>query len=168
MSKYFSKVIDAQNALYRMCGFEINHLTAENESEEYSAHYYTLGNKHVRFRIAKQTPTKIGRFVTMWKRKPDGIISPYDILDQVDFFVINLMHESRVGQFVFPKSILVEKNIFSRNDKGGKRAIRVYSPWDEVNSTQAISTKKWQIQYFSDITSGNSIDIEKIKRLYST
>ena len=167
MSGTLKQVIDAQNSLYEICGFKVQNFIAENESAEYYAHSYSLEGKNVRFRIAKKTPTKTGWFVTMWKRNPDKIIAPYDSSDQVDLFVVNIIDQGKISQFVFPKSVLVEQNIFSRLSKGGKRAIRVYSPWDKTNNIQATKTKKWQIQYFVDITSKNSANIEKIKDLYT-
>lgn len=167
MSETFKKIIETQASVYNACGFKAVDFIAEAESEEYHAHYYTLENKRVRFRVSKRTPTKTGQFVTVWKRMPNGVIGPYDESDDVDFFVISLMHENQIGQFIFPKSVLVEKNIFSKNSKGGKRAIRVYSPWDTVSSTQAIRTKKWQTQFFTEITPGSLVDIEQVKTLYS-
>ena len=114
--KISNKVMDAQNVLYRLCGFKVNDLMPENESEEYCAHFYSIKNKNIRFRIAKKTPTKTGQFVTLWKRMPNGIIGPYDKSDSVDLFVINLAHKNKIGQFIFPKSILIEKNIFSKSN----------------------------------------------------
>ncbi len=167
MLDILKKVISAQNSLYDTCGFTVKNFSAENESEEYYAHSYLLGAKNIRFRIAKKTPTKTGWFVTMWKKNQNNIIAPYESSDQVDLFVINIVDQNRIGQFVFPKSILVEKNIFSTKAKEGKRAVRVYSPRDEANNAQALRTKKWQCEYFIDITSTNATSTEKIRDLYS-
>lgn len=160
------KTIEAQNAFYDICGFKVQNFIAENESTEYYAYSYLLGTKNVKFRIAKKTPTKTGWFVTMWKRNPSGIIAPYENTDLVDLFVINIVDKDKIGQFVFSKLVLVDKNIFSNKEQEGKRAIRVYAPWDEVNNTQALRTKKWQCEYFVDITSVNSAATQKIKNLY--
>jgi hypothetical protein len=159
-------VLDAQNYLYEICGLKVENFIAENESAEYYAHSYSLVSKNVRFRIAKRTPTKTGFFVTIWKRNSSKIIVPYDDYDDVDLFVINVVDRSKTGQFVFPKSILIEKNIISNEGKDGKRAIRVYSPWDKAENTQASRSKKWQCEYFADISSGNSDAIKRAKYLY--
>jgi hypothetical protein len=119
MLNILKQVIEAQNSLYDICGFKFKNFIAENESAEYYAHSYSLESKNVRFRIAKKTPTKTGWFVTMWKRNQDKIIAPYDNSDQVDLFVVNIIDQGKIGQFVFPKSVLVEKNIFSSRSKGG-------------------------------------------------
>ncbi len=157
----------AQSNLYAACDLKIENFLPEQESSEYYAHSFSLKSKNIRFRIAKKTPTKTGHFVTLWKRGADNIIAPYDQSDPVDFFVIAILDNGKIGQFILPKSILLSKNIFSENNKGGKRAIRVYSPWDKATSTQAIQTQKWQDQYFVDLTSKNPESIKKIKTLHS-
>lgn len=65
----------------------------------------------IRFRVAKITLKKIGYFVSIWKRIGNRPIQPYDLLDSVDFFVICVRKNGRFGQFVFPKSVLYEKDI---------------------------------------------------------
>ena len=118
------------------------------------------------FRQAKITPTKIGQFVTIWKRNIEkNIIEPFEVSDEIDLFVINVKNESQFGQFVFPKSILIEKGIFT-NKKKGKRAIRVYPIWDLTDSKQAIKTQKWQLDYFLDIPIDGSLNINRAKLLY--
>lgn len=167
MLDLLKKVIETQNSLYDTCGFKLHDFIAENESAEYYAYSYLLDTKNVKFRIAKKTKTKIGWFVTIWKRNLNGIIMPYESIDQIDLFVVNVVDANRIGQFVFPKSILIDKNILSTTEKEGKRAFRVYSPWDEVDNTQALRTKKWQCEYFVDITFLNSATAKKIRELYS-
>ena len=167
MLEILKKVIDAQNCLYDACDLKVANFLPEQESSKYHAHCYCLGIKNVRFRIAKKTPTKTGWFVTIWKRGADGIIAPYDQSDLVDFFVVGIVNHSKIGQFIFPKSVLLEKNIFSENGKGGKRAVRIYSPWDDTISSQAAKTKKWQGQYFIDLTLKNSKNITRMESLFS-
>ena len=154
--KTLDTVKNAQSKLYAECGIEIENFAPEKESSEYYAHTCLLKTKNILFRIAKKTPTKTGWFVTFWKRGFDNIIAPYDESDPVDFIVVAILKDNKIGQFIFPKSILLKKNIFSANNKGGKRAIRVYSPWDKTASAQAIKTQRWQDQYFVDLSSKNS------------
>jgi hypothetical protein len=160
-----SQVIAAQSSLYKACGFNFTAPVAELESQEYAARHYTVENKRIRFRIAKKTPTKTGQFVTMWRRMSDGKIGPYDQADEVDLFVINVVHEGRIGQFILPKPVLVARGIFSQNGKGGKRAMRVYAPWDAAENAQARKTKEWQVEYFIDITPGGVVDVTRVRGL---
>jgi hypothetical protein len=44
----------------------------ERESLEYAACSFKLNSMSVKFRVAKITPTKIGQFVTLWKRVSKG------------------------------------------------------------------------------------------------
>jgi hypothetical protein len=62
---------------------------------------------------------------------------------------------------------LFSKGVFSGNNKDGKRAIRVYPPWDVTTSKQAQQTQQWQLKYFLEIPAANEIDLTLAKRLYS-
>lgn len=125
-------------------------ITLEKESSEYGAATFTLESRHILFRVAKTTPTKTGQFVTLWKRIQGGPIQPFDFSDPVDYVMICVRSKNQSGQFIFPKKALCDQKIFSVNHVGGKRAIRVYAPWDEANSAQALKTKKWQSAFFID------------------
>jgi hypothetical protein len=158
---------EIKELLFEKCGFEISNIEIEKESSEYCAYRFEINHKKIIFRQAKITPTKTGQFVTLWKRKADkSPIEPFEIADDIDFFVINVKTKTRFGQFVFPKSILVEKGIVS-DKKEGKRAIRVYSPWNLTENKQAQRTQKWQLNYFLEIAIDGNLDINRAKLLYS-
>jgi hypothetical protein len=70
-----------------------------------------------------------------------------------------------LGQFIFPKSVLADKGIVTRNGKEGKRGIRVYPPWDLTTNKQAKRTQSWQTKYFITIKNDNSTDLVLTKRL---
>ena len=112
-------LITITDRVYKPCGFHYTTPIAEAESSEYGACIFSLNARNIRFRVAKITPTKTGQFVTLWKRSSEGITQPYDATDPVDFFVISARKDEYFGQFIFPKSILCEKNVFSTNGKGG-------------------------------------------------
>lgn len=166
MLKALEIVKNAQDNIYAKCGLKFENFSPEDESSEYYAHTFTIKDKKGLFRIAKKTPTKSGWFVTIWKRGSDNIIAPYDESDSIDFVVIAVSDGNNLGEFVFPKTILTKKNIFSANGKEGRRAIRVYAPWDKTTSSQAAKTQKWQGQFFVVLTSENSENFSKIKTLY--
>ena len=167
MMKTLDKVKHAQDIIYNHHGLKFKNFSPEDESSEYYAHTFTIKDKKGLFRIAKKTPTKAGWFVTIWKRGSDNIIAPYDEYDAIDFVVIAVSDGHRVGEFIFPKIILIKKNIFSTNGKEGKRAIRVYTPWDKTTSAQAAKTQKWQCQFFINLNSSCSESTLKINNLYS-
>ena len=157
-----------QDLVYKPLNLSCTSSMPESESQEYGACVFKLNSLHIRFRVAKITPTKIGQFVTLWKRIGKNPIEPYDALDLVDFFVISVRDKNNFGQFVFPKSILLEKGIFSKSGKGGKRGIRVYPAWDKVVSSQAKKTQQWQLNYFLNMSSDCSIDYVRASLLYSS
>lgn len=128
---------------YAQCGLKIESFLPKDTISKYCSHIFNLNNKNILFKIAKKTPKKTGWFVTLWKRNSDNI-----------------------GQFIFPKTVLLEKKILSQNNKGGKRAIRVYTPWDKVTSTQASQTQSWHSPFFVDLKLVNSDSFLKIKTLY--
>lgn len=156
-----------QDLLYKPLNFICSSVEIESEGSAYGACVFKLNNLNIRFRVAKITPTKTGQFVTLWKRMGAGPIQPYDALDQVDFFVISVRNKNNFGQFIFPKSILVKKNIFSKNGKGGKRGIRIYPSWDKDLNSQAQKTQAWQLDYFLNMSINHSIDYVRASFLYS-
>lgn len=161
-------LIATKELIYDKFNYECSIPIKEAESSEYGAYTFEIDTLSVTFRVAKITPTKIGQFVTLWKRIGKGPIQPFDFTDSIDLFIISTRKDNRFGQFVFPKGVLCEQGIVSNNTKEGKRAIRVYPPWDETLSKQAQKTQKWQLDYFLEISNEKPIDLELLKKLYKT
>lgn len=155
----------AKELVYDKCGFGVTNLKMNSESVEYGACSFELNGHRVEYRISKITPTKTGQFVTIWKRNKNGTTQPFDILDNIDFIVITSKSGNNFGQFIFPKSVLADKRIISKNGKTGKRGIRVYPPWDITTNRQAEKTQSWQTKYFVRIKSENATDLDLIKKL---
>ena len=151
--------------IFDKCNFDISNFQYDSESREYDACSFALSGKIIISRNAKLTPRKAGQFVTFWKRSSSGPIEPFHELDRFDFYIVNARSQERFGQFVFPKTVLVEKGIVSSTRKEGKRAFRVYSSWDVVQNKQAELAQSWQLKYFYEID--KRVDFEKVKRLYS-
>lgn len=158
----------AEKFIYNCCNFEISNLKISPESQEYGACTFEINEKKIQYRFAKITPTKIGQFVTIWKRNHEGITKPFDASDEIDFIIITTRSGNKLGQFIFPKKVLAEKGILSQNGKSGKRGIRVYPSWDIPNSKQAEKTQNWQLNYFMIIKTDNSTDLELAKKLLET
>ena len=154
----------AQKFAYEPSGLIGCKFTEEAESKEYGAFDFEMNDQRIKFRIGKITPTKIGQFTTLWKRIGTGPILPFDIADPIDLFVISVRNSQHFGQFVFPKTVLCEKGIVSKDGKGGKRAMRIYPPWDVAENLQAKKTQKWQLIYFFEIQP--NIDIERVRKLF--
>ena len=153
--------------MYELLGFELTNFNLEKESQEYGACTFELNGLQIVSRNAKVTPTKIGQFVTLWKRLNNGPIQPFDASDNIDFVVVNVRSENHIGQFIFPKKVLLEKGVFTTPSKEGKRAIRVYPLWDKPLSKQALKTQQWQLDYFLLIDEGGKTDVQRAKKLYS-
>lgn len=152
--------------VYDKCGFDLTDFKQNLESIEYGACSFRLSGKTIQHRVSKITPTKMGQFVTIWKRNNDGITEPFGISDDIDFIIITSKSGENFGQFIFSKSVLADKGIITRNGKEGKRGIRVYPPWDIVTNKQAEKTQSWQTKYFLTIKSDNSIDLDLVRKLF--
>ena len=150
--------------IYDQCALEISAFQLELESTEYDACRFDLNGLNIIYRTGKITTKKMGQFVTFWKRNENGPIAPFDDTDPINFFVVNVKTESKFGQFVFPKSVLIKKGILSTERKEGKRAFRVYPNWDKAKNKQAERTQKWQLDYFYEIN--DATDINKVAELY--
>lgn len=138
----------AEKHIYEPLGLVLQGLNIEAEGAEYGASEFILNNAQVKFRVGKITPTKIGQFVTFWKREGNGPISPCDLEDPFDYLFVSVRAENNLGTFIFPKKVLGEKGIVSKNKTGGKRAMRIYPSWDKPESAEARKTQEWQLRYF--------------------
>ena len=157
----------AEKSVYNKCGFQLQNLVWNSESANYGACYFELNEKIIQYRVANITPTKIGQFVAIWKRNNEGITAPFDVADSLDFMIISVRDSENFGQFIFPKSVLVAKGIISQNEKGGKRGIRVYAPWDKPTNKQAMQTQAWQVHYFVEIRENLPVDVKLVKSILS-
>lgn len=167
INSFHSELKIAKEMVYDKCGFDLTGPKLNSESVGYGACSFVLNGKSIQHRVSKITPTKTGQFVTVWKRSKEGITEPFDISDNLDFIIITSKSDNNIGQFIFPKSVLVEKGIISSNGKEGKRGIRVYPPWDITTNKQAEKTQSWQTKYFLTIKSDNSTDLALTKRLFT-
>lgn len=159
-------LLETKELVFDACGFRLGNFKLENESIAYSACQFELNGTAVLFRLAKITPTKIGQFVTFWKRSKKGPITPFEVADGIDFFIINTKNNTEFGQFIFPQSVLDEQGIISNPLQEGKRGMRVFPPWDLPTSKQAQKTQQWQLPYFLKIPLNQPLDLEKAKNLY--
>ena len=105
--------------------FAISNIEKDAECEEYLGFNFNINHLSVKFRKAKITPKKVGQFVTLWKRNTSKQTEPFDENDLFDFYIIATEDDKKNGYFIFSKSILINKNILSTNQKEGKRGFRV-------------------------------------------
>ncbi|WP_378738903.1 MepB family protein [Nocardia brasiliensis] len=160
------ELVAAKELVYDLCGFVCTEPVPEAESAAYAAHSFTVDGRSVRFRAAKSTPTKVGQFVTVWKRAAGGPIQPFDDTDHVDLFVISTCERDQLGQFVFPVGVLRERGVVAGNGSAGKRAFRVYPPWVHTTNRQAGRAQAWQLDHFLHLDRDRTIDVDRARELY--
>lgn len=152
--------------IYDAYNLVITQMTINPESKEYAASSFLLNGKKIIYRQAKITPTKSGQFVTIWKRNPAGITEPFTSEDAFDFFIITVKDKELLGQFIFPKKVLSDKEVITHENKSGKRGMRVYAPWDTATSKQALQTQKWQRDFFYVLQPENKSEMARITKLF--
>ncbi len=160
----YNNVVEARALIYDRCSLAISNYFNELEGEEYDACQFELNGMKIICRTSKITPKKVGQFVTFWKRNKHGVTAPYSEKDKIDFYVINVKSENRFGQFVIPKTELINKGIIRTEPQDGKRGFRVYPIWDEPRNKQAKKTQAWQLNYFYEINS--TTDLKRVNELY--
>ncbi len=160
------KLIEIKNKIYDKIDFKISKMVNELEGMKYDACRFELNEMKIICRSSKITPKKVGQFVTFWKRNKKGVTEPFNETDRIDFYVINVKSENHFGQFVFPKSELLNKGIISTEKKEGKRGFRVYPEWDKAKNKQAKKTQEWQLNYFYEINKLTNFNF--VKALYKT
>ncbi|MCC7005361.1 MAG: MepB family protein [Ottowia sp.] len=137
------------------------------ESAHYSGCRFQLNGRTIIFRVAKTTPTKLGQFVTLWKRpQPGSAIAPFDEHDAIDFFIVCTSNTTHHGQFIFDKNILIKNGVLSSSAHMGKRALRVYPPCSRPLSKEAIRTQKWQSPYFLPLSKEDHADLTLTRQLF--
>lgn len=156
-----------KNMFYKTWGWKLTNLKWHSEGVDYGACSFELNGHSVAYRVSKITPTKTGQFVAIWKRNTNAKTEPFDVLDHIDFLVITSKSGDNIGLFIFPKSVLVDKGVFSQKGKGGKRGIRMYPPWDITTNKQAKKTQQWQVKYFVTLRNNTPKEPELLKELFT-
>ncbi len=154
-----------ENTISTILGRKLINITQDQECEEYSGFNFQINQLNLKFRKAKITPKKVGQFVTMWRRNFEKQTEPFNETDNFDFYIIVVEQEERFGFFIFPKNVLIERQILTSNQKEGKRGFRVYPNWTKTENKQAEKTQNWQINYFINLTNNEQKNIEKFKAI---
>ncbi|MCG3088954.1 MepB family protein [Sporosarcina cyprini] len=168
MNDFFKALSYVNKVIYEPNRLLIHSAQEEKQNSKYGAGTFQLASKTIRFRVANETPAKEGQFVAFWEKSENNKNQPYLYEDAPDLLVITVFkNETEFGQFIFPKDILLKKNILRSTSTKGKMAIRVYPSWDSPGSKQAMQSQKWQAPYFIKFCNPNPTPIDKLIELYS-
>lgn len=73
-----------------------------------------------------------------------------------------------LGNLYFRSMYCYSRDIILDQGKGGKRAIRVYPPWGNPTSKQALKTQQWQLEYFMEVPFTEPLNCDQARVLYGT
>ena len=154
-----------EDFVLKSMNLSISKLEKDLECDECVGYNFNVNEFSIKFRKAKITPKKVGQFVTLWKRNVIKQTEPFSENDVFDYYIITTEEDSKLGFYIFPKAILIEKNILTSAKKEGKRGFRVYPNWVKPENKQAEKTQNWQQNYFVEVID-NQIDLKQVKSIF--
>ncbi|MGG3670797.1 MepB family protein [Bacillus nitratireducens] len=167
MADFSSIVKKLDKMIYKPNNLFITNQKEEKQNSEYAGGIFQLNNRSIRFRVSKITPNKIGQFVSFWEKDASMRNQAFSYDSAPNLLVITCIADNKLGQFIFPKEILLKEKILKTQNQKGKMAMRVYSIWDKPVSNQAKKSQQWQLQYFVDLSDSKNVAIHKLLNLYS-
>ena len=108
MNNYNDTIRNLDNIVYKPNNLMITNVKEEKQNAEYAGCIFYLNNKTIRFRKSKITPNKIGQFVSFWE-KGDNMQNQAFSYNAADLLVITCIDDNKLGQFIFPKEILLKE-----------------------------------------------------------
>ncbi len=167
LNNFNDTIRDLNNIVYKPNNLMITNLKEEKQNAEYAGCLFHLNKKTIRFRKSKVTPNKIGQFVSFWEKDENMRNRAFSYEAAPDLLVITCIADNKLGQFIFPKEILLKEKILRTQSQTGKMAMRIYPVWDTTVSNQAKRSQTWQLHYFVDLSDINNLPIDKLLNLYS-
>ncbi|MEI5994703.1 MepB family protein [Candidatus Enterococcus mansonii] len=155
---YLTKIIQ------KISQHPLENLKLEEQNKAYEGATFSVGNHTFRSRKAKITPKKAGYFVVFWEKDEENKNRAYDVSSAPDKLIVTIFDQEKVGQFIFPKHILLKNNVLSNEMGQGKMALRVYPTWVTGLNKHGTVIQQWQIPFFIDLTS--NWELEKLKTIY--
>lgn len=126
-------------------------VTAERFNGNYSAATARCGDRLLRIRVGRQTPTKSGHFVATWQRDHTDRPVPYQDGDGVAALVVVVRQGLRSGAFVFTRAEMRTFGLVALDGTGGKNGFRVYPAWSHPESDRGQRTMLAQSSTFFDL-----------------
>lgn len=164
----FSNIIEKlDEMIYKPNNLLITKRKEEKQNSEYAGGVFQLNNRSIRFRVSKITPNKIGQFVSFWEKNASMSNQAFSYDSAPNLLVITCIADNKLGQFIFPKEILLKEKILKTQNQKGKMAMRVYPIWDKPVSNQAKKSQLWQLHYFVDLSDTENVATDKLLNLYS-
>lgn len=168
------------------------------EAKQYHGVTFSLNDKQCVYRKGKLTADRPGAFLALWKR-PDsmsGSNKPIPLIEEdIDYLFIKveehcnvdqersvedqkllLINKPKVGLFIFPVKLLLEKGFIASVKYKGKTGFRVFPPWSgdrgnhatKVFSESGKKTQAWQLPYFVEVDENGALDISTFNQIFKS
>jgi len=165
------------------------------EAKQYHGAIFSLNGKKCVYRKGKVTADRPGAFLALWKRPNlvSGSNKPIPLIEEdIDYLFIKveehytvnqegsvvaqdhlLIDKPKVGLFIFPVKLLLEKGFIASVKYKGKTGFRVFPPWSgnrgnhatKVFSESGKKTQAWQLPYFVEIDENGALDISTFNQI---
>ena len=77
-----------EGVVARVYQCDVTRVSEESQNNEYEGTTLFVGNKSLRTRLAKKTPTKQGYFVVLWEKDDRGQNKPFDAYNSPELLVV--------------------------------------------------------------------------------
>lgn len=160
---YISKEL-ISSIISEICNFTYDKFRIDKFNSDYEGFTFEINKTSFKSRLARKTQKKKGYFVSFWCKNEHNENIPLDYTTIENKLIINIIDDGKLGQFIFPKDILKDKNIVKSDKSEGKMAMRVYPSWISDLNTTAKSAQSWQVKYFVNLT--NDFNRDNLYSLY--
>lgn len=138
-------------------------VSVEYPSSKFIKHNILLNGRRCLHRVGCSRQHKRSAQLVHISKRHDMEAYPFDASDGIDFVIVSPEAPQRGGTlhgcFVFPRDVLVENNIFSREGFGGVLQTGVYSPYGFVPKDKRVQRAvMWQHPYWIDLSG----DVESV------
>ncbi|WP_276089196.1 MepB family protein [Pedobacter sp. JY14-1] len=140
------------DGICRLSGLIASPYLPDTHAKAYEGKKFTCDGRSIIYRTGKLTPRKAGHFIAIWEKTSDGGSRPLSFEDQLSDLLIAVEEGGRMGYFLFPADVLLQRGIAASSSNQGKRGLRVYAPWISGLNPTALATQGWQQEYFREIS----------------
>ena len=128
----------------------VRSVVPEEQNSDYEAGLAVIEGERWHIRTARNTPTKPGAFVAVWRRDADGNTVPLPGDDESNGLLVFVSDGTRRGMFRFTAEHLRGLGVTETERRPGKRGFRVYPAWCSGLNDRATASQAAQASAFTE------------------